>query len=54
MDDPDSRVDVWRTAIDDLKGVWRVLRHRRVPAIGPRPDLPDGMAGKLVPFAASR
>jgi glycosyltransferase involved in cell wall biosynthesis len=54
MDDPDSRVDVWRTAIDDLKGVWRVLRHRRVPEIGPRPDLPDGMAGKLVPFAASR
>jgi glycosyltransferase involved in cell wall biosynthesis len=52
VDDPDSRVDVWQTAIDDLKGVWRVLRHRRVPQIGPRPDLPDGMAGQLVPFAA--
>jgi len=28
VDDPDSRVDVWRTAIDDLKGVWRLLRTR--------------------------
>jgi putative flippase GtrA len=52
VDDPDSRVDVWRTAIDDLKGVWRVLRHRRVPDIGGRrPDLPEGMAGQLAPFA---
>ena len=52
VDDPDSRVDVWRTAVDDLKGVWRVLRHRRVPEIGDRrPDLPDGMAGQLAPFA---
>ena len=51
VDDPDSRVDVWRTAVDDLKGVWRVLRHRRVPEIGDRrPDLPDGMAGQLPPL----
>jgi putative flippase GtrA len=53
VDDPDSRVDVWRTAVDDLKGVWRVLRHRRVPEIGGRrPDLPEGMAGQLGRFAA--
>ena len=52
VDDPDSRVDVWRTAVDDLKGVWRVLRHRRVPEIGGRPDLPDGMAGQLPRFAS--
>jgi putative flippase GtrA len=52
VDDPDSRVDVWRTALDDLKGVWRVLRHRRVPEIGGRPDLPEGMAGQLPPFAS--
>ncbi len=26
VDDPDSRVDVRSTAIDDLRGVWRVLR----------------------------
>jgi putative flippase GtrA len=52
IDDPDSRVDVWRTAAEDLKGVWRVLRHQRVPEIGDRrPDLPDGMARQLVPFA---
>ncbi len=29
VDDPDSRVDIVRTAVDDLKGVWRLLRHRR-------------------------
>jgi len=52
VDDPDSRVDVWRTAVEDLKGVWRVLRHRRVPEIGDRPDLPEGMAGQLAPFAS--
>ena len=28
VDDPDSRVDVWRTATDDLKGIWRLLRSR--------------------------
>jgi glycosyltransferase involved in cell wall biosynthesis len=27
VDDSDSRVDVWRTAVEDLKGVWRILRH---------------------------
>jgi putative flippase GtrA len=51
-DDPDSRVDVWRTARDDLRGVWRVLRHRRVPDIADRrPELPEGMAQQLLPFA---
>ena len=25
-DDPDSRVDIFKTAIIDLKGIWRVLR----------------------------
>jgi glycosyltransferase involved in cell wall biosynthesis len=29
VDDSDSRVNVWTTARDDLKGVWRVMRHRR-------------------------
>jgi glycosyltransferase involved in cell wall biosynthesis len=27
VDDPDSRVDVGRTAIDDLRGIWRLLRR---------------------------
>ncbi|WP_182905748.1 bifunctional glycosyltransferase family 2/GtrA family protein [Microbispora sp. H13382] len=26
VDDPDSRVDIVRTAVDDLKGMWRVAR----------------------------
>jgi glycosyltransferase involved in cell wall biosynthesis len=29
IDDPDSRVDIVSTATDDLRGVWRLLRHRR-------------------------
>ena len=29
VDDPDSRVDVRRTAMDDLRGVWRVARTFR-------------------------
>lgn len=28
-DDPDSRVDIVRTALDDLKGTWRMIRARR-------------------------
>jgi putative flippase GtrA len=27
VDDPDSRVDIARTIRDDLRGVWRMLRH---------------------------
>jgi glycosyltransferase involved in cell wall biosynthesis len=33
VDDPDSRVDIVRTALDDLRGVWRLLLHRR-PRVG--------------------
>ncbi len=29
VDDPDSRVDIARTIRDDLRGVWRMLRHPR-------------------------
>ncbi len=28
VDDPDSRGDIVATATDDLRGVWRMLRHR--------------------------
>jgi len=35
IDDPDSRVDIPRTAIADLKGVWRLLRSRgRIHGVG--------------------
>jgi glycosyltransferase involved in cell wall biosynthesis len=30
-DDPDSRVNVWKTALADLRGLWRLRRHG-VPA----------------------
>jgi putative flippase GtrA len=56
VDDPDSRVNVWTTARDDLEGVWRVMRHRRGsieldPSVA-RPELPLGMGEQLVRFAA--
>lgn len=31
IDDPDSRVDVMRTALDDLRGIARLMRRSRVP-----------------------
>jgi len=39
-DDPDSRVDILTTAVDDLKGIARLLRHaprRPRPATRPQP-----------------
>ncbi|WP_131743145.1 glycosyltransferase, partial [Actinomadura roseirufa] len=57
VDDPDSRVDVLRTARDDLRGMARVGRRMltgafRAPVGGrPRPELPDGMARQLPAFA---
>jgi glycosyltransferase involved in cell wall biosynthesis len=35
VEDPDSRVDIVRTAIDDLKGVWRLRRSGGVQAEQP-------------------
>ncbi|MFD1545095.1 bifunctional glycosyltransferase family 2/GtrA family protein [Nonomuraea guangzhouensis] len=57
VDDPDSRVDVLRTALDDLKGMARVARRMltgafRAPVEGrPRPQLPAEMARQLPTFA---
>jgi putative flippase GtrA len=64
VDDPDSRVDVVRTARDDLRGMARVARRmltgafrapvggRRAPtAGGPGAGLPAGMARQLPAFA---
>ncbi|MGI5169638.1 glycosyltransferase [Spirillospora sp. CA-253888] len=57
VDDPDSRVDVLRTAVDDLRGMARVGRRMltgafRAPVGGrPRPELPTGMARQLPAFA---
>jgi putative flippase GtrA len=57
VDDPDSRVDVLRTAMDDLRGMARVGRRMltgafRAPVGGrPRPELPKGMARQLPSFA---
>ncbi|WP_079171465.1 MULTISPECIES: bifunctional glycosyltransferase family 2/GtrA family protein [unclassified Streptomyces] len=65
VDDPDSTVDIVRTAADDLKGVWRVGRALARGALpldrlarpfgdDPRDGLiggvPDGLARQLVGF----
>jgi putative flippase GtrA len=57
VDDPDTRVHLWRTAVGDLRGVWRILRHPRwliddgVAGVS-RPDLPVGLGPQLVRFSA--
>ena len=62
IDDPDSRVDILRTAIDDLKGCWRVGRALATGALPLRelqaglgreplvPGVPRGMVGQLLRF----
>ncbi|MCC5581852.1 bifunctional glycosyltransferase family 2/GtrA family protein [Microtetraspora sp. AC03309] len=58
VDDPDSRVDIVRTATDDLRGMWRVTRKTLsgavrlpVPARVQQARLPAGMARQLPSFA---
>jgi putative flippase GtrA len=52
VDDADSRVDLWRTALEDLRGIWRVLRRQRHPGQpSDRPTLPEGMRRQLFRFA---
>jgi glycosyltransferase involved in cell wall biosynthesis len=46
IEDPDSRVDILATAIEDLRGVWRLATGRLVEAIPPR------LRSQLVRFAA--
>jgi putative flippase GtrA len=62
IDDPDSRVDVLHTAVNDLKGCWRVGRALATGALPVRelraslgreplvPGVPAGMVGQLVRF----
>ena len=62
VDDPDSRVDIIGTAINDLKGCWRVGRALASGALPVRelqrslgreplvPGVPHGMVGQMVRF----
>ncbi len=62
IDDPDSRVDVLATAVEDLKGCWRVGRALATGALPLRelqtalgrdplvPGVPKGMVGQLLRF----
>ncbi len=67
VDDPGSTVDIVATALEDLKGVWRLLRGfatRSIPLDRVRteltrdgvppamPGVPAGMLGQLLRFAA--
>jgi putative flippase GtrA len=58
VDDPDSRVDIVRTARDDLRGMWRVGKQALqggfkapVPARVLAAQLPKGMRNQLPSFA---
>jgi putative flippase GtrA len=62
VDDPDSRVDIINTAINDVKGCWRVGRALATGALPVRelqrslgreplvPGVPQGMVGQMVRF----
>jgi putative flippase GtrA len=50
VDDPDSRVDVVATAVEDLRGVWRMLR--RIATGQASVDLPSVQAGRATPADA--
>jgi len=62
IDDPDSRVDILRTAVADLQGCWRVGRALATGALPVRelqaslgreplvPGVPPGMIGQMVRF----
>jgi putative flippase GtrA len=62
IDDPDSRVDILRTAVNDLRGCWRVGRALAGGALPVRelqrslgreplvPGVPRGMVGQMVRF----
>jgi putative flippase GtrA len=58
IDDPDSRVDIVRTATDDLRGMWRVTKlavagrfKAPVEARSLAAELPAGMRYQLPSFA---
>jgi putative flippase GtrA len=46
IEDPDSRVDIMATAIEDLRGVWRLATGRWIAAV------PAHLRSQLVRFAA--
>jgi putative flippase GtrA len=58
VDDPDSRVDLQRTVLEDLRGVWRLARAfsagQGYVELGgtARPVLADDMGRQLVTFAS--
>ncbi|MFI9555806.1 glycosyltransferase [Nonomuraea endophytica] len=51
VDDPDSRVDVVRTALDDLRGMARLARAHALRAPIPSRQVPRGLARQLPRFA---
>jgi len=54
IDDPDSRVNITSTALADLRGVWRLARHRRSVVLNgfEAPSVRPGLGGQVGRFAA--
>ena len=44
-DDPNSSVDILHTALDDLRGIWRIARDRRLAQARPRALVPQSLPG---------
>ena len=51
-DDPDSRVDVVRTARDDLKGIWRLMRRPSGAALSQSRLADNQLAGQAARFVS--
>jgi len=57
VDDPDSRVEIVKTARRDLAGVWRLWRRRGPLSVAPTPSLdrnPDEVAGRRAPLPSEQ
>ncbi len=52
IDDPDSRVEIVRTALDDLRGIWRLLTTPNKPLVAVPPSAaPSSVASLVTRFA---
>jgi putative flippase GtrA len=51
VDDPDSRVQIARTALDDLRGMWRMARHRQTGGATSSPVVRQVATDQLLRFA---
>ena len=54
VDDPDSRVDIVRTSLDDLRGIWRLLTTPSQPLVAGRPGSATFPRARFTPHSLRR